>query len=251
MNSIFSPVRTFLAVLILLLFTNKAVKAQFSYGGVRLSYHNVRFDKGGDFEGTRLNDFVANLDLLHRPIRNFAFGASVRIPIVNGFKYQYILDEGNFETITGGGILNEDQVQYAEGDFYYNIKNTVSLTFLGRVYFDTESNIYLDLRYTIASYDETFTFERSSGNLPNRDINYQNSVSTTGIGFGVGYNMRISDHFYFGYALAVDFLGTDEVSFEYDIESDGFSSQNPTTIKSKIDDSQTAYELSASIGYIL
>src|SRR5690606_12860603 len=109
------------------------------------------------FDGTRINDFAVNFDLVHRPLRNVGIGVSARMPILNGFKYRFGDDEYS-DNIIGGGSFNESQVEFADGELEYNIKNTFSLTFLGRVYFDTENNYFLDIRYTMENYDETFTF---------------------------------------------------------------------------------------------
>jgi len=244
-----------ITLMFVLFASTEQVKAQFTYGGVKLSYHNVRFDKGEAGEGTRINNFVANIDLVHRPRRYFALGTSIRIPVVNGFKYQFVIDEGGFTSnINGGGTFSEDVVEFAGGDFHYNIESTLSLTFLGRIYFETETNIYLDLRYTIEKYDETFNYSRNgSQSLPNKNIAHQESLSTNGFGLSLGYHPRISDHFYMGYAFTVDFLGTDDVSFEEEIitEINSNGDKNSTLIRSKIDDSQTIYELSVSFGFIL
>lgn len=229
------------------LFISSTATAQFSYAGLRLSYHNVRFDKGVDFDGTRINDLALNLDLVHRPLRNVGIGVSARLPVMHGFKYLFADDEYG-ANIIGGGSFNESQVEFAEGEFEYNIKNTYSLTFFGRVYFDTEINYFLDLRYTLENYEESFTFHREDRSLPDRNINYAGNVTAKGLGFSIGSQPKISEHFYLSYVFTVDFLSYDQLSFEYDIES--YSSKQTTKISSKIQGKQTAYEFSFGVGYI-
>lgn len=221
--------------------------AQFTYGGIRLSYHNVRFDKGVDFEGTRINDLAVNFDLVHRFLRNFGIGMSARMPIIHGFKYQYI-DEKYGNNIVGGGSFNESKVEYAGGELEYNIKNTYSLTFLGRVYFDTETNYFVDFRYSMENYLETFIFDRSGQSLPDKQIDFEKSLTASGIGFSIGAQPKIDDHFYINYVFTVDFLTYDQNSFDYDIES--YSNSLKSNISSKIPGDQTAYEFSMGIGYI-
>lgn len=232
-------------------FISANLKAQFSYTGVRLSYHNVRFDEGVDMEGTRINDLVANIDFVHRPLRNFGIGVSARLPILHGFKYMYMI-EGNYaDQIAGGGTFGEREVSFAGGDLEYNIKNTFSLSLFGRVYFDTEKNYFLDLRYTFESYKETFNFSReNNGNLRNDNIRHEETVLAKGVGFSVGYQPKIGDHFYFTYAFTVDFLSYDGVSFNHNIQRDNGGYKENVNVRSKIDDTQTAYEFSAGVGYV-
>lgn len=232
-------------------FISANLKAQFSYTGVRLSYHNVRFDEGVDMEGTRINDLVANIDFVHRPLRNFGIGVSARLPILHGFKYMYMI-EGNYaDQIAGGGTFGEREVSFAGGDLEYNIQNTFSLSLFGRIYFDIEKNYFLDLRYTFESYKETFNFSReNNGNLRNDNIRHEETVLAKGVGFSVGYQPKIGDHFYFTYAFTVDFLGYDGVSFNHNIQRDHGSYKENVNVRSKIDDTQTAYEFSAGVGYV-
>lgn len=256
MKASYFKIIALLNLIILLLFTNHKAIAQFSYAGIRTSYNNVRFDKGdGLGEGTRINDLALNIDFLHRPLRNFAFGVSFRVPIINGFKFDYTLDNGGSETnVSGGGSFEDDEVPFAGGNFFYNIENTISYTLIGRIYFDTEANLFLDIRYSINKYDEVFSFQRNNDSqLPDREISHQESISTSGFGFSLGYNLRFTERFYLGYQFTVDFTGTDDNSFEANIETGTeFSTGNiiSVPIRSKIDDSQTSYELSFNFGYI-
>lgn len=222
------------------------VVAQFSYGGLRLSYHNARFDKGNDLGGTRIRDFVLNVDLVHRPIRNFGIGISARLPIIHGFKYQYVLGERYDETVDGGGLFEEDKAQYEGGDFEYIIKNTYSLTFFGRIYFDTEKNYFFDMRYTVENYNESFSYNRSGSSLPDQNFSYTGDAKASGIGFSIGTQPKINDHFYFMYQFTIDFLSSDVQNFSYDIHT---NSGPKAKVYSKIEGSQTAYEFSMGFGY--
>ena len=237
-------------ILIFSIFYSTSLYAQFSYTGVRISFHNVRFDKGDILESTRINDLVANIDFVHRPIRNLGIGVSARLPILHGFKYAFVSND-YYSEIVGRGSADERKVEYAGGNFEYNIQNTFSLTLFGRVYFDTEKNYFLDLRYTFETYKETLQFVRTGNSLPNENIQYEAPITAKGVGFAVGYQPKIGDHFYMTYVFAVDFLRYDDVSFNYDIQkSDNGYGDDFTNIKSKIDDRQTAYEFSFGIGYV-
>lgn len=226
------------------------LSAQFTYSGLRLSYQNTRFDGGGYEERTRINGLVANLDLIHRPLRNIGVGISARIPIYSNFGYNFTSADGSYSEISGGEF-DEQRVDYANGQFEYDIVNTLSITFLGRAFFDTEYNIFLDVRYTIESYRETFQFYRSASDLPDENFQHEETIKVKGFGFTLGYQPKIGDHFYFTYALTVDFLGYDQTSFDYTFQkSNSTFDENFITVKSKIDDTQTSFDLSAGIGYV-
>ncbi len=226
--------------------------SQFSYAGVRLSYYNVRFDKGGSFDpATRMNDLAVNLDFISRPVRNFGIGISARIPVIHGFKYVFARNDNFADFVEGSGKIENQETIFAEGDLGYFIKNTFSITLLGRIYFTTESPIYLDLRYTFETYNEEFTYNRSaSSSLPQENIDFSENTLVRGVGFTFGYAPEIADNFFFNYAFTVDFLGTDEISFNYLIAENEFN--GTTSIRkftSKIDDTQTAYEISMGLLY--
>ena len=186
--------------------------------------------------GTRINDFVANVDIVHRAFRHVGIGASLRIPISHGFKYQFKTNNGLVE---GGGMFSESEVNVADGRMKYDIKNTGSYTFFARIYFDTEINYFFDIRYNIEKYEEKYSYTPHDG--AGFSKSYLGDATGNGIGFSVGVQPKLSDHFYYLYQFTVDFLSS---------SSQGFShKQIDPNLFSKIKGNQTAYEVSMGIGY--
>lgn len=244
--------KTFYLLATILFFNVASSFAQFTYTGIKLSYHNVRFDGSSGIaeNSTRINDLALNLNIVHRPIRNIGVGVSYRIPLSRGFKYA-LTDEDETYSIQGGGMFEEDEVDYDGGTLSYNIENTSSTTLIGRFYADIERNIYFDVRYTFENYKERFSYDRlQSPDTPEMNIDYERNTTVKGIGFSIGVSPHISDHFYFGYSATVDFLGTSDSGFSYDIPNLNSNTNQIATVKSKIDDKQVAYEFSYSIGFL-
>lgn len=240
----------FLKAILGLLFTLvfNLLHAQFSYTGFRLSYHNVRFDQGDIINATRLNSATVNLDLMHRPLRNFGIGASVRLPIYQGFKYYFSFD--NAGEVSGGGVLDDGEFStILGGDFNYDIQANAGFSLIGRLFFDVERNYFVDLRYTFQSYDETFSYKRSSSSgFSDQNINLSRTVNTSGVGFSFGMQPRIDDHFYITYVGTIDFLTARDQAFTSVILNNPNSGPD-LRVLSKLADTQTQYEFSIGIGY--
>ncbi len=238
------------------LYLNNA-SAQFTYGGLRLSYHNVKFDNkssiGSEADIARINNMVVNLDLIHRPIRNLAVGASFRIPVIKGFRYEYSFDQQG-EYVSGGGLDAIDEPNLAEGRFEYDVELSSSMTFFMRIYFDVETNYFLDLRYSIENYNETLNYQRQGTSLPDMSYSYAYKAIASGPGFAIGYMPKIGDHFYFKYMGAADFLSVSGSERTIaNISANNYSSGSGNLVNipvpSQMKDKALVLEFSMGFGY--
>ncbi len=251
----FALKKGFLPLLLLLLISFEG-KSQYTYTGLRLSYYTVKFDKGEGLDDlTRLNNFALNFDIIHRPLRNIGIGVTVRTPLRQKFKYYYAPDENSFyyNSISGGYLGEPLEQNFATGTFRYEIMNPISYAFFARLYFDVEYNIFLDLRYSFETFEESFSYIRTnSTNLPTMNIDDSYKNITKGLGFSIGYQPPISKGFYYTLLITLDFLGTNATSFNYKIAGDYEYDTNKLmykNFKSKINDKQTTIEYSCGIGY--
>ena len=255
--------RTFVLLFALTLsYTN--LNAQFSYLGIEAYYSNMQFDRGikGDIEdNTATNDLRIAVNFIHQPIRNIGIGVNIGFPIIQSFNWRY-----TEAPTTTGREYNEFESDFgAEGsdyipnEYYYDIKNSLQLTFIGRLFIDIESNFYLDIRYSSVSLEETFNFRRTARlnrgfgpDIPAINLSSSNAFTANGFGFGLGAFPRISDHFYAGYSFSVDFLNVNDRSFRYIIPFSDFNESTSSSVimDSKIDGPVTVYNFNVSFGYI-
>lgn len=241
---------TRILILLIALINTVESYSQFTYLGGRLSYYNVQMgDPAGVYSGTdasRINSAILNLDLVHRPIRNLGFGISTRIPIYEAYRYDFTFNDGT-ESVSSGGTADIAETRLAEGEFSHDITLNSSIAIFTRIFFNTENNFFVDLRYVNESFTETYTYRRgaNSNNLPAKNSNVINKQALSGFGIGIGTMPMIGDHFYGKYQFNMDFIGG-APSMNLDNIS---STYGPVVIPSRLNDNTLIFELSFGLGY--
>ncbi len=236
-------------------------KAQFVYGGVDLSYHNLVFNSNELFENTSLNDMRIHLNGTYRFMKRFGIGAQIDLPIYSRFKYYFI---GN--TTSGGFEYSfnsvDDSYSYGgsgiQSDVNYNIKNTSTISIYPRIYIGSTSGMFIDLRYNMINLQEEFTYSRSAysggGNAPALKATsqrYEETHTINGFGVQLGAFNQFSDHFYFHYSLIIDVYNFDDVSsFRYELPYTVYEGgYDNMVLKSMISGTHVSWQLSYGIGY--
>ena len=222
-------------------------KAQYSYTGVDIGYTFTKFKKGNSYgtEGIVNHQVKSIFNLMHRPVRNFAVGLSIGVPVYEKFRWTFSNSETNARYSSFDDPDNTFSYgEYTPSQYNYDIHLGVSKTLVGRLYFDVETNFYLDVRYNFMTIEESFTFVRY-GNYATRH-KYNAEHKAKGPGFSVGYTPRLGDNFFFNYQFAMDFYKTSlrRPSFSYDItyNYDTFDNvEEKVTIESPIEEKEISY----------
>lgn len=222
MFSIFKYIKISL-VLLLIAFTSNA-NAQFTYGGLTFTYHDLRFKKGSDgFDNTRISELRLNLDIVHRFFKQVGIGAQLELPIYSNFKANF----SGSPTTAGGSFEGSDEEFVAFGSlsptqYSYDIRASSTVSIFPRIYLGAESGLYIDLRYNLLLLSEEFIYRRgvvpSDGTRPElaaASINYNETHTLSGYGFKIGVFNQFSEHFYFNYSLTVDVYNFDQLDGFY------------------------------------
>lgn len=241
---------TRILILLIALATTVESYSQFTYLGGRISYYNVQMgDPAGVVTGddaSRINAAVLNLDAIHRPIRNLGFGITTKLPIYEAYRYEFTFNDGS-AYVSSGGLGDIEESTLAEGQFGHDIEFNSSIAIFSRIFFNTDNNFFIDLRYVNEKFTETYTYRRgpNSSGLPLKNSNVINKQSLSGFGLALGTMPVISDHLYYKYQFSMDFIGG-APSMSLDNIS---SSYGPITIPSRLNDNTIIFEFSFGLGY--
>jgi hypothetical protein len=221
-----SYLTTFLAFFTL--FCAPAFHAQFTYIEVGVNNTNVIYGTNlvnsfrTDYHGLSLR-----LNAISRITRNIGIGGEVSIPLLQGNSFSF----RNSRTLTDGEFTSFETAQtniYSPQEFDYKFKNSIVGTFLGRFYFSTKLNPYLDIKFSYLNVTELFVFKRAYipsidqfgqvvPGIPESDLKYEKIHKLIVPGFTMGLQPHLNDNLFFNLNLGMDFYRFESGGFSYPI----------------------------------
>lgn len=227
-------------LLISLIATPYFAIAQFGYAGLGIGYRAITFKSGNILSGdkpTKARAITLDADLMYRPYRFFALGATISIPLTEFSTYSFSgAKTSKDQTFDGffpdfpSGNLQKHQPE----DMDYSFDQSFSATLKARFYAVPQIGLYFDLRYTLMSITETFKFGRlqksatyySGGTIKTPDVSGEKLYASSELnpiipGLGIGFKFHVSKSVYLDVNSSLDLvLINNYEGFEFDVSYD-------------------------------
>ncbi|MFT6947634.1 MAG: hypothetical protein ACJARP_002061 [Vicingaceae bacterium] len=228
------------------------LNAQFTYLEADLAFQFIKYEKGDlmfDNQKIQTNSFSVIVSAIHRPTRFMGLGLSLGLPMAQSTRWGF-----QNAPLTSGSLLEDNDNSFSSGEFApdnydYSIRHSPTVTLFGRLFFKPNFPLFIDLRYTFLSIEETFTFERNT--FYPVDINFSGQRQARGPGLSFVLNHIFQKGFYINYKYSVDFLTFNRLpTFSYDILYDSYSNRNISArIASPIETTHNMHSWIFGFGY--
>ncbi len=233
--------------------------SQFSYIGAGVALRTTIINKpqlkGLDKTKTKATTFEING--MYRPLRFFAIGANISIPVNEATNFSFEEAETNsgnpFNGFGSSGFGANKYSEYIPETFEYTVEQSMAVTFKARLYAFINSGLYFDFRFSIMSLTESLIIERDAQvNIPDIDINEREQTGVFFPGFGVGLHEHLGKHIFIDLSVNFDFMN---------IKNDGFTSDEvvytgpdsdvyEVTFEDLISGKKNSHVFQFSLGYI-
>ncbi len=211
-------------LLFLLPFLPLTTTAQFMYVGGGLSFQQMKLsDAGGNDYSSKANHREIRVPLLalYRPIRNIGIGIQMAPHINERTKYT-VFD--NWNSLYG---------KYDPWAYGLNVKSSIPISLIARIFFETAIHSYMDVRITSVRMTEDFYFFRSArpaeyysdgslkyGAVPAVTIMDKNTYRLISPGIHLGLMPMLSKNIYLDVNVGIEFLNLDGNTKHHLVEKD-------------------------------
>ncbi|TVR36753.1 MAG: hypothetical protein EA392_14475 [Cryomorphaceae bacterium] len=210
----------FVLVLCVSLYSHTKSVAQFTYINAGIGYGVMPFDSrpglyGSGTDIAMLRQLRLHGGIMHRPLRNFAFGLEGSMPLIQGNNFSFASGSFNGWNDSSFGAA----ARYVPTTLEYTLRQSASIGVFGRAYFTRNLLFFVDVRYNYSVMTEAFEFLRpgrapefySNGDLryPEvfaEDINISESIGVHIPGLALGCSLPLSDFFTFDAQVGVDLM---------------------------------------------
>ncbi len=210
----------FILVLCISLYSRTDSVAQFTYVNAGVGYGLMPFDTrpglyGAGSDVAMLHQLRLHGSVMHRPMRNFAFGLEGSMPLVQGNNFSFASGSFNGWNDTSFGAT----IRYDPTTLDYTLRQSASIGVFARGYFTRHLLLFVDVRYTYSVMNESFEFVRpekpaefySNGDLryplvEAKNIRTSESVGVHIPGLALGCSLPLSDFLTFDAQVAVDLM---------------------------------------------
>lgn len=215
-----------LAGLLLMLFISASATAQYLYLGGSFDYSSLKL-RTMDYKRNGISRIEFAPQIIYRPIRNLGIGASFGLPLSTKVKASL---KGSPTTDGYGfsdwGGYSEYSYRHIPNAFDYELTAGSNASGFLRIYLEDKLNFYVDLRVTMARFEEKLVLSRNaqSGYYDSFWEVYRSPVAKLSTnetwqrtliapGLSLGMAPHVGEHFFISFFLGFDYYSFTEKSF--------------------------------------